>query len=555
MEEKIKLSHKGWAKLLAYVLYVLLTLVFLLSLLEFIEAVSCLFYTDGATVTHLMSSDVFQLVISAGGSVEKALDWAGASYSLRYICIFTAILSAAGIVALVVFLVSGAGRRTATDEAKLTFLDKLPFDLSLCAMILIGIFFAMLIQESLWLDVRYWVGLIAVIALCLIGIELLVLEALLSLTRRARCGTLLKNNVLYWLFSLCRRILRFFWRKIKAFFGSVRDFCRLLPLMWKCTLGIAGVMILLLIFIIGIANGSGFWLLMLVVTCLVGALAVMAAAYQMKTLQQAGERLASGDFDSQISTERLFFDFRKHAENLNSIGDGMARAVELRLKSERLKTELITNVSHDIKTPLTSIINYVDLLEKPHTPEQEAEYLEVLDRQSQRLKKLIEDLVEASKASTGNIAVNIVPTNTREIINQSLAEYASRLEAEKLTVVSTMPDTPITVLADGRLLWRVMDNLFNNVCKYALPGTRVYLGVRAENTSCVITLKNISRDELNVSADELMERFVRGDSSRSTEGSGLGLNIAKSLVELQHGAFTLSTDGDLFKAEITLPTA
>ena len=197
----------------------------------------------------------------------------------------------------------------------------------------------------------------------------------------------------------------------------------------------------------------------------------------------------------------------------------------------------------------------MDLLERPHTPEEGAEYLEVLERQSKRLKKLTEDLVEASKASTGNMSVTLAPTSTLEIINQSLAEYGQRMEAGKLSVLINVPEPAPTVRADGRLLWRVMDNLFNNVVKYAMPETRVYVDVRTSEGNAVISVKNISRAALNVSAGELMERFVRGDTSRSTEGSGLGLSIAKSLTELQHWQFSISTDGDLFKAEVTLPLA
>ena len=275
----------------------------------------------------------------------------------------------------------------------------------------------------------------------------------------------------------------------------------------------------------------------------------------MKSLKAAGERMAKGNIDEKVDTKHMYWEFKRHAENLNSIGDGMAAAVEQRMKSERLKTELITNVSHDIKTPLTSIVNYVDLLQKPHTPEQESEYLEVLDRQSKRLKKLTEDLVEASKASTGNMNVNLERTNTREIIEQSLAEYGRRMEQGNLTVIVNIPDEAPRAMADGRLLWRVLDNLFNNVCKYALAGTRVYIDAGIEGNEAVISVKNISRDPLNVSADELMERFVRGDSSRHTEGSGLGLNIVQSLITLMHGKFSLSVDGDLFKAEIRLPEA
>ena len=218
-----------------------------------------------------------------------------------------------------------------------------------------------------------------------------------------------------------------------------------------------------------------------------------------------------------------------------------------------MKTELITNVSHDIKTPLTSIINYVDLLQKSPAPEEQAEYLAVLDRQAKRLKKLTEDLVEASKASTGNLPVHLAPTNLKEIIDQAIGEYEDRLTAAGLEPVIVLPQEGLSVLADGRLLWRVLDNLLNNACKYAQSGTRLYVEAAPQGDRAFLSMKNISRQQLNLSPDELMERFVRGDSSRNTEGSGLGLNIAKSLVELQQGKFTLAIDGDLFKAVISLP--
>jgi signal transduction histidine kinase len=234
----------------------------------------------------------------------------------------------------------------------------------------------------------------------------------------------------------------------------------------------------------------------------------------------------------------------------------MALAVDRQMKSERLKTELITNVSHDIKTPLTSIINYVDLLSRQELEGQSAEYLAVLDRQAKRLKKLTEDLVEASKASTGNLSVTLERTDVCELVRQAVGEYEERLEAGRLEVVIPPPEQATFVLADGRLLWRVMDNLLSNAVKYAQPDTRVYIDVTDREPGTVtVIVKNISRNRLNVDADELMERFVRGESSRTTEGSGLGLNIARSLVELQKGAFILYVDGDLFKAELKLRSA
>ena len=229
----------------------------------------------------------------------------------------------------------------------------------------------------------------------------------------------------------------------------------------------------------------------------------------------------------------------------------MTRAVDERMKSERLKTELITNVSHDIKTPLTSIINYVDLISKEDTDNEKIkEYTDVLSRQSERLKKLIEDLVEASKASTGNVDVSLAPCDVSVLISQSVGEYGEKLENAQLELLISKPEQPLMIMADGRLLWRVFDNLMNNVCKYAMPGTRVYMTLELSGGEAVVSIKNISKYPLNIKAEELMERFVRGDSSRSTEGSGLGLSIAGSLTSLMGGKFSVEVDGDLFKATL-----
>ena len=230
----------------------------------------------------------------------------------------------------------------------------------------------------------------------------------------------------------------------------------------------------------------------------------------------------------------------------------MQNAVNEKMKSERMRTELITNVSHDIKTPLTSIINYVDLIKK-EKPENEKikEYIGVLDRQSVRLKKLIEDLVEASKASTGNLTVNLAECEAGVLLSQTVGEFDERLKNAGLTPVLNIPEEPVKIMADGRHLWRVFENLTGNVCKYSMPGTRVYMELVKRDGKAVITFKNISKYELNISGEELMERFVRGDKSRNTEGSGLGLSIARSLTELQKGEMRIEVDGDLFKVTLT----
>ena len=219
-----------------------------------------------------------------------------------------------------------------------------------------------------------------------------------------------------------------------------------------------------------------------------------------------------------------------------------------------MQNELITNVSHDIKTPLTSIINYVHLLQHVEDPEQAKKYIAVLEKQSKRLQKLTEDLIEASKASTGNITVNIMPNDLHELLEQAIGEYSDRFDACKLEIVTSIPESARSVMADGRLLWRVFSNLFSNLVKYAQPETRVYINsVRTIDNNIMISIKNVSREALNISAEELTQRFVRGDESRHSEGSGLGLNIVENLVHLQNGYFNIVIDGDLFRTNIILP--
>ncbi len=280
---------------------------------------------------------------------------------------------------------------------------------------------------------------------------------------------------------------------------------------------------------------------------------ILYCALAFQKLQKGSFELAQGNLSGKLDTNLLFFAFKEHGENLNRINDGISRAVEQRLQSERLKTELITNVSHDLKTPLTSIINYADLLGSAaaagskESAEQIQEYSEVLLRQSGRLKKLLDDLVDASKATTGNLEVNLVPCELGVLLTQVQGEYETRLEEKKLALHVTRPEEEVRILADGRHLWRVFDNLMNNICKYAQEGSRVYLNLEQRGNVVEIIFRNMSKYELNISPKELEERFVRGDASRHMEGSGLGLSIAKSLVELQRGSMEILTDGDLFK--------
>ena len=339
------------------------------------------------------------------------------------------------------------------------------------------------------------------------------------------------------------------WRLIKLI-------CKLvcaIPVVWKTSLACAAVGFLSLIFLV-INQWRTARFLLWFIGCSVLFPSLIYIATVLRRLIKSTDALARGDLSHQTDTALMFGDMKRAGDNLNNIAEGMTAAVEQRMKSERLKTELITNVSHDIKTPLTTIINYSDLICREQTDNASVkEYSEELHRQSERLKKLIEDLIEASKASTGNIEVHSAPCEIGVMLAQTAGEYKQRLEDSGLALVVHSPEGPLTIMADGRLLWRVLDNLLGNACKDSQKGTRVYLTLTRDGNDAVIAVKNTSGYQLDVDADELMERFVRGDRSRSTGGSGLGLSIARSLTELQGGKMNLTVDGDLFKVILRFP--
>ncbi len=344
------------------------------------------------------------------------------------------------------------------------------------------------------------------------------------------------------LISLMRRFFR--WTG-----GILNRFFSLLPITWQWLLT-GCILIFIAALTLNSYNGGVviFGLLLIVAIILYGA-------HCFGILSESARKMSKGDLNTKVEDKLLLGCFKEFAGDLNDLADVAVVAAQKQLRSERMKTELITNVSHDIKTPLTSIINYVDLLQKPHTEEQQEMYLEVLDRQSQRLKKLIDDLMEMSKASTGNMTVEVTTVDAVESVNQALGEFSDKLIAAHLTPVFRYTEERVSMMADGKLVWRVLSNLLGNAVKYAMPGTRLYIDLMELEGKVILSLKNISREELNLNADELMERFVRGDDSRNTEGSGLGLNIAKSLMELQKGQLQLLVDGDLFKVTLTFPGA
>ncbi len=349
-----------------------------------------------------------------------------------------------------------------------------------------------------------------------------------------------------------------FWlgRFCKWLFALIADGARALRFEWKLAIGMA------VLYIGGGIAGlicivSGDYTEVMIIPWILWKIAELVGmvllAVNLNTLHEGAKALSESK-DATVENRFLFGEFRKHAQYLNSVGDGINAAVEERLKSETTKTELITNISHDLKTPLTSIVNYIDLLKKePAGSEKAKEYIAAIDRASQRLKKLTGDIVDASKAAAGSIQMTPEDMDLKVLLGQMKGEYEERLAAKRLTLVESLPDTPLTVWADGRLLWRVLDNLMSNVAKYSMPGTRVYLTVTGADGKAKIEFKNISETPLNVDPATLTDRFVRGDASRNSEGSGLGLNIAQSLTRNMGGSLTVGIDGDLFKATLLFP--
>ena len=502
---------------------------------------------------------------------------------------------------LAVYLCCAAGRKPGTDVVRAGGLNRIPLDLYAFLVVLgVGCIGVVFVEEA-----DYLLELERTLALTIVGYggyccALMIVGFCFAFAaqvktpeyfwwRNSLCGRFFSLFILacrwcwkqwlrvwHWLpkavrwvwnlaariFRACWKLVLWTWNLVMGILGTVWGFVArwgkacgrwigrmygMLPLVWQWLVAIPLLFFLLLINI-GSASPAGILLRMGIVL-----LATVYLASAFGTLLAGVRRMCDGDLGTKVDDKMLVGCFREFADSLNGLSDAALVAAREQLKSERMRTELITNVSHDIKTPLTSIINYVDLLQYPHTPEQEKEYLAVLSRQSARMKKLIDDLMEMSKAASGSLPVEITQVDAGEAINQALGEFADKLAAADLTPVFRQPEEPILMMADGRLAWRAMSNLLSNAVKYALPGTRLYIDLSRAGSSVMISMKNISREQLNVSADELMERFVRGDTSRNTEGSGLGLNIAKSLMELQKGQLQLLMDGDLFKATLIFP--
>ena len=448
-----------------------------------------------------------------------------------------------------VWLTVTAGRKPKDEEIHLNGFDRWYTEIAAGAVI--GIWLAGTIISGTLIansSLGYSYAVVTVIVTCLIcGTYTMAwfLIGYLSLVRRIKAGTLWKN-------SLIRKVLKWIGKCSGKLVDFARAFSRNTAEKIKVLL-VGGAFLFLQFLIIGcVFSGAGVFLLALMAVDVAAMIFAIRKADGQDRIMDGLKKISDGELQYKIKTDTLTGKQKVMAEYINNIGSGLDAAVENSLKKERMQTELITNVSHDLKTPLTSIINYVDLMkrENPTDPKIQ-EYLRILDEKSQRLKVLTEDVVEASKASTGNIKLEMNDIDFVEMVQQVIGEFEEKFQEKNLTMMVHFTDEPSIIYADGQRMWRVLENVFGNVVKYAMEGTRVYAEISNRNKKVTFSLKNISAQPLNISADELTERFIRGDVARNTEGSGLGLSIAKSLTELQGGEFKLYLDGDLFKVMIT----
>lgn len=501
------------------------------------------FYQDVTYITGNMEpSSVFIMGVDTEFPCKDSFYEARASYNNLHpwikISIAAVIISAVGWVITLIYLGVVTGKKDKQDEIFLNSFDDMKSELFFFWAVLLIVVFVLLLVRIPYLNQSLAVelSLIGVVAFALNGITL---AFALSMIRRLRTGTLWTNSILYLLIGL-----------IIGIYEHRRGIRRSVILY---IVGIAGV--------IAWASLSYYYtqpiflILLAVHVLLLGTYLLRESMHRQKVL--AGiEEIKNGNLEYKIDESGMSGENQLLSEGINNLTDGLDKALQASTKHERMKSDLITNVSHDIKTPLTSIINYVNLLERENIENEKVnEYIHVLKEKSARLEQLTKDLVEASKISSGNIQLEYARINIIELVYQTCGEFEEKFEEKKLELCTKMPDEAVSIFVDGRRFWRVLENLYNNVAKYAMEGTRVYVEVERKDGAAVFSIKNISAKPLNIPAEELTERFIRGDVSRSTEGSGLGLSIAENLTTLMGGNFEIILDGDLFKVRITFPLA
>ncbi|MEG1947358.1 MAG: histidine kinase dimerization/phospho-acceptor domain-containing protein [Lachnospiraceae bacterium] len=464
----------------------------------------------------------------------------GRMYPWIYISLLFAVTSGLGSLICLIYLSLAAGKTNeAPNQVKLNQFDHIPTEIVFAMFVLLGIgipMSAVLIVPKFGSEEL--AGFLIISGVMTFFSTALILLFYLSFVRRIRAEVLWSNSMTYWILHGIHKV-----------FSGRRPVTKMF--VWF-GLHLLGCMIIIPMLI----NSTNEWIVMGMVlfaglSVLEGVI-ILSEGSQRTKVMDGIRSISNGDLEYKINSKELKGDNKILAESVNTIGDGLFHAVDASMKNERLKADLITNVSHDIKTPLTSIINYVDLLKREDIQNERIQnYIGVLDGKSQRLKQLTEDLVEASKVSSGNVTLEMERINLVELVYQTGGEFNEKFEAKGLTAITSLPKEPVVIIADGRKIWRVVENIYNNVAKYAMANTRVYVDMNAEEEMVHFSIKNISENALNIQADELTERFIRGDVSRSTEGSGLGLSIAKNLTALMGGEFEVYLDGDLFKVTIS----
>ena len=438
------------------------------------------------------------------------------------------------MICCLMYLVISAGYSKKSQTLVLYKFDKWFTEVS--ALLIIGVVVYSMVIGWEGINEGYWFAAVGGISVAyIVGVF-----GILSFARRLRTHILIENSLCYKIYKGIRHLI---------FDGIIKGQMFRKYILLLIVFGVADVLLALSVIMIG----SDIWLIIVLLIYLYEMIMVGYKLLQLQKIKDGAKAIADGNLTYKIDTMNMGPLLENFAGDINNIGRGLNAAVDERMKSERMKAELITNVSHDLKTPLTSIINYVDLLKRePIESETAKEYIKILDEKSQRLKALTEDLVEASRATSGNIKLELNTINFVELVLQAAGTYQEKFDAANLEIVLRYAPETMLIMADGRRLYRVLDNLLNNVCKYAMPGTRVYIDMYVENRRAWMVMKNISKTQLTIPADTLTQRFVRGDWSRSTEGSGLGLSIARSLTELHDGIFDIALDGDLFKVSVAL---
>lgn len=506
-----------------------------------IKKLATYFFESTGTQMYWPTDHVILIIgVDTQFSAMDDLYYASEEYHQMYPWIKTgitaALISLVGWILTLIYLTLAAGRRTTDHEIHLNAFDKIKTEILFVGFIAIS---AELISIILRVSGQEWElsGLLAAAGTVSLVMDALFLAFYMSIVKLMKAERLWENSLTYWL---------------KA--GILKTMQN-----QKATTNMIVVFLAHLIICFVLAIGAFYYrekmfVVLLILFCAMEGYFLLRLSVEKYRIMEGVKRIKEGELDAKIDLEEVHGENRILAENINNIGTGLGFAVEESTKNERMKADLITNVSHDIKTPLTSIVNYVNLLKRENIENERAlGYIRILDEKSERLKQLIEDLVEASKVSSGNVKLDMQTIDLVEMVYQTAGEFDDKFERKGLTIVTKMPNTPVYIWADGRQLCRVIENLYNNVAKYAMEQTRVYVEIAAKDEKVVFSIKNVSEKALaqeNSRIGDLTERFTRGDSSRTTEGSGLGLSIAKNLTCLMGGAFDISVDGDLFKATL-----